>query len=141
MIRNKERFTHIGDWRAPCGLIYGEFEDKERPGVKFFGQFKEMVRETQPSDRISPRNKAEVAVEYMGMVLYITHRINDQVSNMNDDYVFVDGREVMDQLKALVEKGKLTPFWIEIRGNWMNIMYSRGKKRYMTQIVALEEPA
>jgi len=141
MTKNKERFTHIGDWRAPYGLIYGEFEDKEQPGVKLFGQFKDMVGEIETLKRVESRCRTESAVEYKGMVLHITHRINERGSNMHDDYICVEGEDIIDSLKDLVQKGGLKPFWIEIYDNWMNIMYSRGKKRYMTQIAALEEPA
>ncbi len=128
----KERFTHIGNWVTPCGLIYAEFGEKDDPGVEFFRQFKNMAKE------ISGYEKAGGVgcyVEYKGMVLRITHRVNESGTNMNDDYCFVAGKEVVEKLQKLVETGRLKPFWIEIQGNWMNIMFSRGKKRYMTEIV------
>ncbi len=138
---SRECFTHIGNWKTPYGLIYGEFEDKEQPGVEFFGQFKDMVREIDSLKKVKPRSQWESAVEYKGMVLHITHRINEFGSDMQDDYEVVEGDVILDSLKDLVRRGRLKPFWIEIQNNWMNILYSRGKKRYMTQIVALEEPA
>lgn len=133
---SKEQFTHIGNWNTPYGLIYGEFDHKDDPGVEFFGQFKEMVREISTPKKVA---EADCYVEYMEMILKITHRVNEAGTNMNDDYVFVDGKEVLGELQKLVETGRLKPFWIEIQGSWMNIMYSKGKKNFMTLIVALNK--
>lgn len=132
----KEQFTHIGNWNTPYGLIYGEFDDKADPGVEFFGQFKEMIRKVSILKKV---DEIHCYVEYEEMYLKITHRINKAGTNMNDDYEFVDGKDVINELQKLVGGGRLKPFWVEIQNQWMNIMYSGGKKRYMTQIVALNK--
>ena len=130
--KKSEHFTNIADWITPYGLIYAEFEGKDDPGVEFFRRFKDMIRE------VSGHEKAEGVVcyvRYQEMILKISHRVNMRGTRSNSDYQFVPGNEVIDKLQELVEAGRLKPFWIEIQGSWMNVMYSRGKKRYMTQIV------
>lgn len=131
-VNNSERFANITDWITPQGLIYAGFEEKDDPGMKFFRSFKDMVSEISGHEKV---DEVGCYVRYQEMVLKISHRVNKKGTRSNSDYQFVAGNEVVNKLQELVEAGRLKPFWIEIQGNWMNVMYSRGKKRYMTQIV------
>lgn len=127
-----ERF---GEWDPMrIGLIYGEFRGKNTPGVRYFNLFKEMILGMRIPRDLMSRNAYEFTANFMDRNYFIQFRVNEKGTNMNDDYKVITGNKAIRTLRQLM-KEDIKPFWIEIQGEWSNILFKERKKKYMAQVI------
>jgi hypothetical protein len=127
-----ERLT-INEWGESIYRAYGEFDDKDGPGVRYFNFFRNMVREMQPT-ALKPNNDFQSTVSFDGNDYFLSFRINSKKTFEADDYVPITGRMVTESLQSAI-KNMVRPFWIEIQGTWSSVLFTDGKRNYQAEIV------
>jgi len=115
------------------GLVYGQFENENDPGVEYFNLFRNMVREMKPS-ALKPNDNFQNTVSFGGKDFFLSFGINFKKTFENDDYVPIIGKMLTESLQATMKK-EVSPFWIEILGTWSTILFTDGKWNYKAEIV------